>query len=417
MHWSEAWQRAQRTRCRASRIATVVMVLMMAMWVGIWAVIETKLPPTSRPPVSRGFGIAVMVLPVVFLLLGTAASLCRYRREHLVLKRVPAADGRVCPRCRALLDEGSDRLRCPRGHGAFECTDARGYWEHYPYPNRQRAPIGSGAAGGWSPRWDSIKWTLRNRHWVTAFALVAVWLTTSAGMAVTTPFPFTITAVKSVHMLFLGQAILFMSLGWKRRTGDDLYCAKCDYKRAAGEVQRCPECGSQWTLPGALKRGTPVRSRSMLWSGGLMLFLFVVSYGGPALMDLIGGRTFRSSVTPTWLLFKGVEANQDAGFSSSRTLAALAGRPLTPQQQETLKQLLMNEISEAPRGFVADEWAVLGGLTLTGDQAIQFFERLLEKRDRFLLTRGDRQWMQMQLDAETIPDALRERYNEKPPRP
>ena len=153
----------------------------------------------------------------------------------------------------------------------------------------------------------------------------------------------------------------------------------------------------------------------MLWTGGLMLSLYFVSYGGLTFMDLIGKRTFRASVTPTWVLFKTIEASQDSGLSSYRQWPELASRSLTPRQQERLTELLMNEIAEAPRGFVMVEWAVMGGLTLTGDQELRFFERLLDKRDRSHLSGGDMQWMQMQLRAGTVPDALRERYHGKPP--
>lgn len=416
MQWGEAWQRAQRARCRGLLIATVIMAFMLAMMVGIGVVIEKTRRPNATPPVSRGFGIAAPGLPIALMFLAPAALLCwRYRRERLVLTRIPVSDGHVCPKCRALLAEDSDRLRCPRGHGAFTPTAVRGYWEQYPYPNRQRAPDGAGAATDWSGRWESIRWTLRNRPAVTGVALVVVWLATSLAITITTSFSFVFSALKSVHMLFFSIALLFVMLGWKRRKGDALHCATCDYERAAGAVERCPECGSRWTLPGALTRGTAVRSRSMLWTGGLMLSLYAVSYGGLIFMDLIGKRSFRASVTPTWVLFKTIELRQDSGFSSYRQWPELGSRSLTTRQQERLTQLLMNEIIEAPRGFVVVEWAVMGGLTLTGDQTLRFFERLLDKRDRSHLSRGDMQWMQMQINAGTLPDALRERYHEKPP--
>ncbi len=402
MSWSEAWHQGMRRRVRwhmagiASMAAVTVLTAVVA-GAGLMSVLGRSEASWFRGA-TTGL-VTVMVAPTVVMLVMLLYLVRRLRREQATLRLVPAHDGMVCPRCRRTLTVRGERARCAACKRDYLASQVRDDWAQYPHVNSTFWQPGSLR----SDRLRTLAWSIRNRPWCGAALSLVVWIAGVAWYAWITNHVLIFAMIKMSYILLFFVAIQLTAMGAKRRVGDSLHCTKCDYERApTGSGESCPECGLGWREPGALVRGRVTRSPALIWAGAAIFLVYAAL--------LLSGQRLRTA-TPTWLLFTEVSSEQAAGGSSVDIWPVLTARSLSPEDQERLTDLLIQEIIVAPRGFVNREWAVLLPRSLTEAQVRRLFEGLLAKHDRkSYLSADDHRWMESMIQTGAIPAELAERY-------
>ena len=136
-------------------------------------------------------------------------------------------------------------------------------------------------------------------------------------------------------------ALLLMRRGWRpARVGTTPHCARCDYIVGAIETARCPECGANLSLPGAVRHGErPVR-RGLGFVG---LFLGVLSL---ALLAF--------ALTPT---FQGIEWYQYAPLGwVLKDYQSQLNATSTPGWNELERRLSANKLTIKDQHRVIDAY-------------------------------------------------------------
>src|SRR3954447_1099353 len=86
----------------------------------------------------------------------------------------------------------------------------------------------------------------------------------------------------TVPLLLLLISLPPLYLGWRGRVvGSQPVCRKCGFNLFGlpDTSTNCPECGSDLRKPNATRTGHLLRRRGLLWTGGILLFMALVSGG------------------------------------------------------------------------------------------------------------------------------------------
>jgi hypothetical protein len=119
-------------------------------------------------------------------------------------------------------------------------------------------------------------------------------------------------------LMLLGGAVL-LAIGLRgRRVGDHPVCGRCGFDLFGNPgAARCPECGSDLGLAGAVRTGHRRRRRGPLWAGGILLLLGV-TWAGLAAVVAARGVNLNEYKPVGWLLRDLESANP--GTRDSATL-------------------------------------------------------------------------------------------------
>jgi hypothetical protein len=173
--------------------------------------------------------------------------------------------------------------------------------------------------------------------------------------------------------LFAGFALIPWGI---RRVGLTPRCAKCGYERSPHALEdteshpRCPECGADWHAKGGIAIGERRLRPWVLVLAGLLV------------------------VCPFVMLF----------LQLSHVIPARMPSTALPTPA------LIAEVSGAPRGFTMDEWAALSKRTLTPEQERTLAEGVLNLRLRrgFAATEAEA-WLSKAAASGVLPAELRDR--------
>jgi hypothetical protein len=175
---------------------------------------------------------------------------------------------------------------------------------------------------------------------------------------------------------------LYISLALRHRQGESLHCPKCDYEFAYGSdvsvdhPSMCPECGVIWTeqlVKGSIR---PSWARVVLWSVATVVGMLVAVYG------ISNSQTRLISFVPSAVLVDGVVRMRNAReYEWNPHWVELAGRTLTPSQNQRLADLLIDRMQKDSIGTGASQWLkqVLGA-NLVPQATV---DKYLERRIRF----------------------------------
>ncbi len=378
MSWHDPegpWSRKLRRRVRVQALSCAVFVLPVVVVLSLswWAHQSTLAPGVSG--LSDNL-LLIAVVPIGLMEIVVLAVFYRIiRRERAVLRNVPAHDGMVCPRCRAILAASQAESRCPICEAPYSRDALQSYWADYalapeglrPWvakknPRRRFPYIGR-------PRLADIRVQLLFFALIFVAATLAMWSSTGISFWGTvvryTPYFFGM-------LLFQVGGVACISRYFMRK-GLTRHCAACDYQRVPeGEnSERCPECGADWSRPGGVVTGVRQRDPRYLWIGAAVCVVAVLGMMSYLNVDSPGG---------SW---------------------ALRAIP-TPS--------LIHDTTTSG-GFTIAEWKELRRRTLTPAEDCQLAQGLLDKRlRRDYLDTTEGGWLWTQVATNALPKPLADRY-------
>lgn len=162
----------------------------------------------------------------------------------------------------------------------------------------------------------------------------------------------------------------FVTHGLTRREGEAPHCARCGYAFDS-ELEVCPECGAAWRQRGAVIAGRLHRSATMVWTGAAILVMAVLLTIRPLIGHVL------APLVPTSLLIAQA-SGQDVW--SGQDWAELASRQLSPEQEQTLAEGLLDRrwktgrLDPAPAVWL--ERQLIGG-TMDDATRSRFFEEMV----------------------------------------
>lgn len=142
-------------------------------------------------------------------------------------------------------------------------------------------------------------------------------------------------AIFGIAALLIGLALLKRGR-WPRRIGQTAHCPKCDYI-LAGDLTRCPECGTPVNSRNVV-RGERPRREGLAWAGALVALL------GVALLAL---RATDYSITIDWIRYKPLSW-------LIRGLGNATPSVSTPAWNEIQRRLTDNGLSDADQNALVD---------------------------------------------------------------
>ena len=184
---------------------------------------------------------------------------------------IPQHKACVCPRCRIAMQVADDSLACPRCRQTFPRQEVIEYWStlvHAPRvlsvakPGSRLYKLNRAGRPRKEPWWG----------WLLAVLIILALpplSTLQSGRSIFTAY------VNLLPMLLygalFGTAGAYLGAYWVR-TGSTLHCARCGYQQGPdpSAIERCPECGEEWNLPGGTVPGQRA-SRSQLLIGLVLL--------------------------------------------------------------------------------------------------------------------------------------------------
>ena len=285
---------------------------------------------------------------IAFIVLAGTHQLGIFRR---IIRHVPATNGHTCPKCVLPLTDGSEgSLACPKCERSFagdSLAELLEVWQMLPNLGAAQAirhtkslvgaprnPIGKAAFRLLPDKELTTRDIVKRSIIMTIviavpFVVGQIYMTVARGSG-------NIIQMLPLFVMF-PIAFTLMALGSKRRRGDSLRCAACEYERLGATSERCPECGAAWGQPGTLVRGRVTRRPAFVAMGLAVLILV------PLIQ--IGFMMKGASVLPNSMLIRRAASGTTSSF---RARQELARRQLSPTEQLELARLYINTIEDEP---------------------------------------------------------------------
>lgn len=374
-----------RSRWR-KRVRHVVMALVVAGAIPAFAVLiflsymvydayfVPPLPGMRPPGMDRDDLIVMssmsvfMAAPLVFVLICAA----RFRR---IAQRVVDENGRICPWCRRPLvpsDAAPGEFRCEDCDAVHAIKEIEQYWVnwvlHMPEAARWHMRNHPRRDVWWRKFTAQMQAPAQigkvQKGWVVfAISIFIAWFLFSWWSMSLYP-----TLMLAVPMGITMAATAAITFRMRKRTGSGAFCASCEYQLPPerDELKKCPECASDWTVPGAVYTGKRQFMRREIIALSLVMLFCIVSFAFVlGTVDIIG--------------------NQSRWQSNDR----LIQRALTSHT------------------FFLNDWDELFSRTLTDEQQLTFARGLLERRaKRETLDRQANDWFLRQMPAGSLPQPI-----------
>ncbi|MCK4874095.1 MAG: hypothetical protein KAS72_15335, partial [Phycisphaerales bacterium] len=310
------------------------------------------------------FGVLLLGMGAAWLM--SAAAVRPILRRRRIMRLVPQFSARVCPACVRAMDSADDETcTCPRCGACWPEEELEALWEQTAHRQNRI---------GWLVkrlrRYD-VTW---RRHMWAVFAtgidhpyrfgiiggvfgaVIGILLAFLTGSRV----PVIILGHATVTSSLIAGGVYYLALQWGKST-QGRFCATCSYEKdPAGEPPpRCPECGADWSLPGATMhvRRLEGKVRIPIASIALLLLIFI-----PGVVLVMPSK--HAHLLPTSVLVRyAVTGNI---LSSDSYWAELSTRTMTPEQKLELAQRVLDkrasgEILALDTGLIwLDKYAAAG---------------------------------------------------------
>ena len=157
--------------------------------------------------------------------------------------------------------------------------------------------------------------------------------------------------------LFALLGPMLISRAFRRRAGETLHCANCDYEfvyasdPSVTHPDLCPECGHGWADRLVKGRTTVSPVLVALWIFVTFVGLMIVVYGLSNQSDRL------ITVVPTSMLVNtvvGAGVIDDIQFA--RQWRELSSRTLTPAENERVGRMLVDSVGKARLGLIQSQW-------------------------------------------------------------
>ncbi|MCH7603112.1 MAG: hypothetical protein IIB54_10120 [Planctomycetes bacterium] len=414
-----------------------------------------------------------MVFPLIMI----------YRKLTLHRKLVhliPKTKGRLCPICHiAMSSVETNKLNCSRCMRGETIEAIESFWEQYALD--ATALTGSflkyksqGKSGLGRFRAELQRRMIESPGFAAGY-MISIFLIGGVVFGLFRSQSLLSSIFEYAHMMLIMGGFGFLGIGYAKRKGMTLHCVACEYQQAptGKKSERCPECGANWRVEGAIVKGHRIRTHrhyaiglALIIAGFLLIFSpFTTSWKYKVLPtnslihDAVSGRhvgdvwpellsrslsksqldtlinglidqlirkRFMSPDGSAWLFSTAVFTPEQKNRLTDALIEKHARFDLidptasawlfttatfTREQADRLTEILFGRQCNAERVHTAEDVWVYQMTALTPQQELQLAKCLLDRRLRF----GDMSslgggWLYSKMTAGSIPEDLVERF-------
>ncbi|MCH7547416.1 MAG: hypothetical protein IID30_13535, partial [Planctomycetes bacterium] len=273
----------------------------------------------------------------------------QFTRHRKLVHLIPKSKGRLCPICHITMSFAqADTLKCSRCLRAETNEVIESYWVQYSLDATALTASflkykSQGKSGLGKFRTELHRRMIENPVFLAGY-MIGIFVIGGMVFGFMNSRSMLGSIFEFSHMMFLMGGVAFVGIGYAKRKGVTMHCVACEYQQApTGEPSaRCPECGEDLRVAGAIVKGKKIRTPRHIAIGIAMMSVGVLLMFNP-FMD-----GWKYKVFPTnSLIYDAVNIWFDNDVWSE-----LSSRSLTKGQEYTLAEGLLD--LRLREGYLAD---------------------------------------------------------------